>query len=216
MRSLLLLFINKLTQQFCDKVPVAADFDLSQYTGTWYQTYANAAALRFSAGNCVTANYTLKSDGTVAVLNCAQRSQSPPTCGVAVASKRRPEPGYLQVKFAGFPAGPYNVAAVLGDKQYGYYAAAVYSCSVIPGRPVEEQWYILMRKPYQAERALHQLGRKLACKGYNMYRGKLFKTNQGQGCDYFNGPKGFQLMAPRGPRPPSGNGGPPGGRPINM
>jgi len=202
-----------MTREFCAKPPVVSALDLRSYGGTWFQAYANAAALRVSSSDCVTANYSLRADGkSVDVLNCqhnSSNSQGKPICVSGMASMRPlipADPAYLQVKFGpDFPPGAYNVAAVLGSKEYGYYAAAVYSCRFFRGKAVEG-WFILIRNPYEAERALYKLQSKLACVGYNIYASKLFPTTQGKGCKYFNGPEGFDVIPPGPPssrRPPA-------------
>lgn len=190
-----------LTPDFCASPPVDVVVP-SSYTGTWYQVFANDAALRFSNFSCVTANYTASPTG-LDVLNCFQAGPSV-NCVLGAATQTPESTSRLSVQFPGSPPGPYNIAALLGDPEYGYAAAAVYSCAEFGGRTVE-QWFIIARSPYHSKYTLYELLYKLRCKGYNISLSDLTPSKQGTGCSYFFGPNGFQVRTtPSGP-PPSFN-----------
>lgn len=185
-----------LTNKFCANPPVVP-VDRAAYTGTWYQAYVDDNALRFSKPNCVTANYTLRQDGSIGVLNCYSNNKTVGAqCSVARA---RPRPnsdstGRLLVKFRGspFPEGSYNVAHLLGSKSYGYSAAAIFSCNTFRGRR-GPSWFFIVRDPYFAALATRRLIRILRCKGYSFRGVKLYPTYQGNKCKYFYGMNGFKI-----------------------
>ena len=146
---------------------------------------------------CVTANYTLNDSGGINVINCQTLIPGNVTCVRAFASIRESgnSPSHLQVQFPPLPPGPYNVAELLGDKEYGYYAAAVFSCEApVPGAPDAPTWYIIVRNPYFYDLALQVLANKLRCKGYDLSKEQFYSTNQGAGCKYFDGPEGFEYV----------------------
>lgn len=187
---------SPLTDKFCTNPPVA-NVDRAAYTGTWYQAYVDDNALRFSQPNCVTANYTLQTDGSIGVLNCYSNKQTVDArCSVARARARpnSDSPGRLLVKFRGssFPEGPYNVAALLGDATYGYSAAAVFSCQTFRGRR-GTSWFFIVRDPYFGTLATRRLIRRLRCKGYDFKGVRLYRTYQGRGCKYFYAKTGYKI-----------------------
>lgn len=182
------------TSQFCSRPPVDVVVPAS-YTGTWYQIYASESAIRFTSTQCVTANYTASASG-LDVLNCFSTSPTV-NCVTGTATLSPDSSSRLTVKFPGSPGGPYNIAALLGDPEYGYAAAAVYSCTVIAGK-ARESWFILSRVPYRTKFILYRLLHKLRCKGYSVSLLDFLPTRQGAGCNYFFGPNGFTT---RGPRP---------------
>lgn len=194
---------KKLTREFCERPPVAQVVP-SSYLGTWYQIYVNAEAQFTSPKGCVTANYSSVSQG-IGVLNCFDNGRNSSSCLPGIATRPGSSPARLRVNFGGSgPGGPYNIAALLGAPEYGYYAAAVFSCRIRKGRP-SASWFILARLPYRPKRILREMRRKLRCKGYNIYRERLFPTRQGRGCNYFYGPGGFNTFtrenSPTGRRP---------------
>lgn len=52
----------------CQRTTLQANFDASQYLGVWHELYREQD-IPFEDGECVTAEYSLKDDGTVRVLN---------------------------------------------------------------------------------------------------------------------------------------------------
>lgn len=178
---------------FCRTPPVVRNFDLTPYMGKWYQLYTSGTATQFSSNRCVTANYTLAADGTVSVVNCHLPSEEElPQCQRAVAERRVGlEPPHLQVQFAPFlPAGDYNVAALLGDAESGYEAAAVYTCR-LEGDRVLEGVYFIARERERAEVVFEGLTRHMRCLGY-VLDDKFYATGHEEQCRYFDGEKGFE------------------------
>ena len=183
---------------FCRNPPT--DFvDLDIYKGIWFQIYGSGSALRFSGTACTTANYELNKNGTVAVLNCSVREKGAiPSCARAVASPRKDtkDTGKLEVFFPSSPPSPanpgrYNVAALLGSNTF-YLAAAVYSCSSIPGVPNQSGFFILSRTTIFKELILSLLKLRLWCKGYDT--SQMFKIIDQDNCKYFFDDSGFNTQ----------------------
>lgn len=198
------------TAQRCFNPPVEPFVDLSAYTGLWHQLYTSGDASIVSNNTCATANYTLLSTRplTVQALNCEYLpGMNPrPQC-VRGTVTRRPNTQFntqLQVRFFRFaPPGAYNIAAILGDKNYGYYAAAVYSCRRLPNGKLTDGFYLISRSPYAPRFVQSRLIRKLRCNGYRVSTRTLrFKpvfepSFNGPTCEYIN-PNGnnFNVNAP--------------------
>ncbi len=194
------------SKSFCLRPPVD-DVVLPSYLGTWYQAYANQNALFVTKPECVSARYTALPNNEVGVLNCYYYrggKMQKPDCVVGKAKQAADSTtaSRLRVSF-GSPSnsGGYNIAALVGDAEYGYYAAAVYSCSFRNGIP-RESWFILVRNPYLQQVAFRQILWRLQCKGYDVRNVVFFKTNQGQGCKYWDGPDGYSTHPPGAFTPP--------------
>lgn len=190
-----------LTPAFCARPPVGHVIPAS-YLGTWYQIFVNARALRISASTCVAARYTDSGRGVIGVLNCESSPSDAKAQCVVGAAKARPgggTSGRLEVRFGGGSPGPYNIAALLGDAEYGYYAAAVFSCNVVDGKP-RTAWFFLARNPYRPYVTLWELTQRLSCMGYDVYSERLLMTKQGKGCKYWFRAAGYDVNPPRGPR----------------
>lgn len=183
---------QQVSASFCKSPPVVNDFDLEQYIGEWFQIYTSGDATRMSTNRCVTANYTLLEDGTINVLNCQlPEDEDRPQCQRAVAERRVGEqPPHLQVQFARLiRAGPYNVAALLGDAESGYEAAAVYSCSVSEDG-FGEGFFIIARSPERAEYVIEKISAHLRCLGYSL-KDQFVTSYLGDDCKFFNERDGF-------------------------
>lgn len=177
---------------FCSLPPTVPELDLDKYAnGVWYQIYGSGSATRFSGNSCVTANYTLNSEGNVDVLNCQHAANmARPICTVGIASARPGvnESSKLVVSFPNTPKGignpgNYNVAALLGSSSTGYLAAAVYQCLQPPEGPGLPGFYILSRTPHCPEWTLQALLAQLRCRGYDV-SGEFTPIAQ-ENCKYF-------------------------------
>lgn len=138
-----------------DGVKVVDDFELEQYLGTWYEV----ARLdhRFERGlSNVTANYSLRDDGGVAVVNRGFRSDTgewDEANGKAYFVDA-PNVGRLKVSFFGPFYGGYNVVAV---------DPARYSLVVGPDR---SYLWILSRTPSLEDIVLTELVAKAEKLGF--------------------------------------------------
>ncbi|XP_046966533.1 apolipoprotein D-like [Vanessa cardui] len=111
----------------CPDVAVMGDFNANRYLGKWYEVEKYFAAFEFG-GKCITANYDLKDNGVLSVVNkqissfTGMKSQIE---GEAMQVSRSDE-GKLSVRFPSLPinmAAPYWVV----DTDYDNFAL-VWSC----------------------------------------------------------------------------------------
>jgi apolipoprotein D and lipocalin family protein len=156
MKSFLLIFACFASGAFaqvispgrCPKNPVVQNFDVAAYLGTWYEIQRYPDYFQ-GEGECVKAEYSLKDDGTVKVLNSMlvlPNTERESVEGLAVVSfpEAVPLEGKLNVTFGGAPA--FSNYWVL-DTDYTNYSV-VWTC--IDGANLlkaEESW-ILSRRPY--------------------------------------------------------------------
>ena len=130
-------------------VEVVDDFALEPYLGTWYEIARLDHSFERGLSN-VTANYTLRDDGGVDVLNRgyrADRNEWDEATGKAYFVGE-PDVGRLKVSFFGPFYGAYNVVAVEPDR---------YSLVVGPNR---SYLWILAREPSLDDATLDKLVRK--------------------------------------------------------
>lgn len=194
---------------FCRNPSVIRQVHIPAYTGRWFQIYASGSAVFISRSSCVTANYTLTENGELDVLNCFFTPDMPrASCLNGSARVRRGgRTSQLEVQFPGTPYSNYNVAAILGNPNYGYAAVAVYSCRVV-GNDIFDGFFILARVPFQSQRVLKRLKDKLKCMGYAVDDHTFERTKHAPECSYFSGEKGFDIDSTLGvvmgaARPPS-------------
>ena len=86
-----------------------SSFDATQYMGRWYEVARNQG-LPFQSGDCTTADYTLRSDGLVEVLNTQyfiSDAQLDDITGKAWVNQWYP--GLLNVSFFADFGGPYQI-----------------------------------------------------------------------------------------------------------
>jgi apolipoprotein D and lipocalin family protein len=130
-----------------DGVEVVDNFELERYLGTWYEI----ARLdhRFERGlTNVTANYSMRDDGGVRVLNRGRKADGEweETEGKAYFVDR-PEIGRLKVSFFGPFYGAYNIMELDTDQ---------YQHAMVAG-PNRDYLWILARQPELDAAVLEQL-----------------------------------------------------------
>ncbi|XP_062336409.1 apolipoprotein D-like [Osmerus eperlanus] len=109
----------------CPSPRVQPSFDLKQYLGTWYEIEKLPAS--FERGKCIEANYALRGDGTIRVVNTqTYKGKVRPVEGTAVVPDLK-EPAKLGVSFSYF--SPYSAYWVLSTDYVT--GAVVYSCTDI-------------------------------------------------------------------------------------
>ncbi|XP_041823407.1 apolipoprotein D-like [Melanotaenia boesemani] len=109
----------------CPNPQVQPNFNLQQYLGQWYEIEKLPAY--FSTGTCIKANYSLRADGTIRVLNSQViNGEVEDIEGTAVIQDIR-EPSKLGVSFSYFT--PYSPYWVLKSDYTSM--SVVYSCTDI-------------------------------------------------------------------------------------
>lgn len=124
----------------CPKVELQEDFDISRYTGTWYEAI-RSKDMPYEKGTCSRAQYGLNGDGTVSVVNSEARDNKWNSVnGYAYCDKKAPS--QCHVKFSRFaPAGDYKVVKT----DYKNYSL-VFSCFSIGVAHWKWVW-VLARQP---------------------------------------------------------------------
>lgn len=159
----------------CPQASVQADFNITQYTGTWYEIEKLPAI--FERGKCIQATYSLLSNGTVHVRNEELLSDGSINSieGIAIV-KDSSQPAILEVSLIkGVPASPYWVLS----SDYQSYAL-VYSCFDYFGLFHVDFAWVLARTRVLSEDALARSRQKLSTAGVNVNH--LTATNQ-TGCN---------------------------------
>ena len=133
----------------CQNPTVVQNFDLNAYLGLWYEIVRDKDT-SYENGICNTANYSIKADGHIRVLNNEYYSDTQKWGGgegdayVVDATK---DEGYLKVKFVpNVPAGDYKVIAT----DYDNYAV-IYSCIGLGPFLSQEYVWVLARTPEVTE-----------------------------------------------------------------
>ncbi|XP_070946716.1 apolipoprotein D isoform X1 [Macaca nemestrina] len=131
----------------CTSPPVQENFDPNKYFGRWYEI--EKIPTTFENGRCIQANYSLKENGKIKVLNQELRADGTVNQIEGEASPVNiTEPAKLEVKFFWFmPSAPYWVLAT----DYENYAL-VYSCvSVINLFRVDYAWILARNRHLPSE-----------------------------------------------------------------
>ena len=137
----------------CPKAQTVQDFDFEKYQGVWYEMLRSKGNT-FEKGDCVTANYSMRDDGYVRVVNSQQKHDSN---GNLVARdyaegwakfRGSESEGKLGVKFSSFQPSYANYDVV--DTDYETYAL-IYHCheGVLSG--YTELAWVLTREPSNYE-----------------------------------------------------------------
>ncbi|XP_057680895.1 apolipoprotein D-like [Corythoichthys intestinalis] len=107
----------------CPTPKVQPNFSLEKYLGRWYEIAK--LPTRFARGKCIEANYSLRRDGTIRVLNKQfYKEKTRSAEGTAVIPDPR-EPSRIGVSFSYFtPYSPYLVLSTDYEE-----VAVVYSCT---------------------------------------------------------------------------------------
>ncbi|XP_055006803.1 apolipoprotein D-like [Boleophthalmus pectinirostris] len=131
----------------CPAVGVQPQFDLQRYLGRWFEITKLPAS--FESGKCIEANYALRKDGTIQVLNKQMEERGRNIEGTAVVTDPK-EPAKLGVSFSYLsPVGTYWVL-------YTDYTSVsvVYSCTDILRLSHVDYAWILARSRFPSEETM--------------------------------------------------------------
>jgi len=151
------ILFSSLTKQ--RNLPVISSVDINRYTGTWYEI----ARLPFSFESklkCITATYSLRTDGRITVLNKGHYITDPrkttSSRGVAFAPDKN-APAKLKVQFFWPFRGNYWIMELDDDYRY-----------VLIGEPKLKYLWILSREKRMDEATFKMLVKKASDSGYDL------------------------------------------------
>ncbi|XP_051970123.1 apolipoprotein D-like [Xyrauchen texanus] len=158
----------------CPKPMVQPNFEVNKYIGKWYEIEKLPAS--FEKGKCIEANYAVRPDKTIQVLNVQTYKGKVQTAeGTATVQDMR-EPAKLGVSFSYFtPYAPYWVLSTDYNS-----VALVYSCTdILRLFHVDYAWILARTRTLPAETINHA---KEIFSRDNIDLSKMAPTDQ-QGCD---------------------------------
>ncbi|MFN7984099.1 MAG: lipocalin family protein [Vicinamibacterales bacterium] len=148
--------------------------DLTRYAGLWYEVARYPNRFQKSCAKDVTAEYTLRSDGRITVVNACQRDDGSKIRaeGIARQAKEGGPNSQLKVRFA--PSWLSFVPAVWGD-YWVIDLAPDYSYAVV-GDPSHDYLWILSRTPVLPDEQMNAARNAAAANGFDV--AKLVPTPQ--------------------------------------
>ncbi|XP_038605185.1 apolipoprotein D [Tachyglossus aculeatus] len=155
----------------CPDPPVQNNFNMMKYLGKWYEI--EKLPVSFEKGNCIQANYSMKENGKIKVIN--QEILPDGTVNQVEGEATQAnliEPAKLGVKFFWLmPSAPYWVLST----DYDNYSL-VYSCTTYIWLFHVDYAWILARKPQLPQTTVKYLKNMLA--SYNIETKKMIATDQ--------------------------------------
>lgn len=146
---------------------VVKEFDINQYLGTWYEIARFDH--RFERGLVgVTANYSIRNDGKIKVINSGFKQTLDGKKSEATGKAKIPDPGTpskLKVSFFWFFYGDYFILEL--DQNYQW---------AVVGSSSDNYLWILSRSPQMDEILYRQIVAKLVNRGYDV--NKLIQVPQ--------------------------------------
>jgi apolipoprotein D and lipocalin family protein len=156
------------------ELDVVPSIDLSRYAGQWYEIARLPNRFQKQCTGDVTANYALRSDGRIDVVNRCRKNSGDVTQakGIARRASQKKANSILKVRFAPsylsflpFVWGDYQVIALAEDYSYA-----------VVGTPDRKYLWILSRSPYLDEKIYQQLLNRAQEQGFDISR--LQRTQQ--------------------------------------
>jgi apolipoprotein D and lipocalin family protein len=148
-------------------LPVVKTVDLQRYSGTWFEILRLPNS--FEGGlTCITANYSLKDNGDIKVLNSGHKIDDPSMIKTSTGTAWMPnpsEPTKLKVRFFWPFSGDYWILAL--DPDYKY---------VMIGEPARDYLWILSREKTLAEQTVNTLLAQAKSQGFDTT--KVLRTPQ--------------------------------------
>ncbi|XP_037612314.1 apolipoprotein Db [Sebastes umbrosus] len=150
----------------CPTPDVQPNFNLQQYLGRWYEIEKLPAS--FERGKCIEANYSVRKDGTIRVLNSQfYKEKTRLAEGTAVVQDPR-DPARLAVGFSYF--APYSPYWILSTDYTT--VSVVYSCTNILNIFYIEYAWILGRSRFLLPETVSYAKELLMNEGVQLYRMK--------------------------------------------
>ncbi len=156
--GLSLLFAGSMSPAYAGILPsVVSELDVSKYVGKWYQV---ASTNPFFQRDCVctTANYNLREDGNVDVVNtCRKESVTGDLNEVKGIAYATSNPGKLNVVFGGIklPGSNYWIIEVADDYSYA-----------VVSSPLRRPIWVLARNPELPADTLDGIYKRLDAQGF--------------------------------------------------
>jgi apolipoprotein D and lipocalin family protein len=165
---IIISFVSCKTPKTMVDKTVVKELDIQKYLGTWYEIARYDHS--FEKGLVgVTANYSMRDDGKIKVINSGYKNSLNGKFSQAVGKAKVPdpinEPAKLKVSFFLFFYGDYYVMEL--DKDYQW---------ALIGSSSDSYLWILSRKPQIEKELYNELLEKLKKRGYNI--DKLIKVEQ--------------------------------------
>lgn len=149
-----------------------SDFNLNRYLGTWYEIARFDHAFERGMEN-VTAEYLLRDDGKVDVLNSGWKDGKFKTAeGKARQPDPSADPAHLEVSFFLFFYSDYNILMLDDD----------YQVALVGSKNPKYLW-ILSRTPEVSDSVLDQVLEEASGRGYDI--DKLIWVDQSENIGYF-------------------------------
>jgi len=161
--------------------PLCSNLDLARYAGRWYEQVNSKSFTIDDSLQCVTADYSANSDGTVKVHNVGAKNAPTGVLSLADGTAKIADlkSCALSVKFSAFqPVGaPYQIF----DTDYDSYAVIVSCVPVVNALGLSDIW-ILSRTPKMPTDLLNSLLKKLDDAGFD-YADKRYQVQE-TNCNY--------------------------------
>eukprot|EP00927_Polykrikos_kofoidii_P062171 TRINITY_DN56994_c0_g1_i1.p1 TRINITY_DN56994_c0_g1~~TRINITY_DN56994_c0_g1_i1.p1 ORF type:complete len:205 (+),score=40.85 TRINITY_DN56994_c0_g1_i1:65-679(+) len=158
-----------------------SNLDFDRYKGRWYQQVDSKAFFFGSGLQCVTANYSMKSDGTIKVFNTGSKGSPTGSLSTAEGSATVGDASKceLKVSFSRFQpvASPYRII----ETDYTSYAIVASCLSAVNFLDLSALW-VLSRTPRMDADKLNDLVKHVVDLGYKWDDQRF--TNQNETCNY--------------------------------
>ena len=157
-----------------DELEVVQSVDLSRYVGRWYEISRLPNGFQKKCADMVTANYTMRADGKIEVINrCRKASGEYATAKGRAKIVDKKTNAKLKVTFFWPFYGDYWILDLGPNYEYA-----------VVGEPGRKYLWILSRSPRMDEELYQQIVRKMAGQGFNtamMIRTSQPMTESGSG-----------------------------------
>ena len=149
-----------------EKLEVVPTVDLTRYVGRWYEISRLPNSFQKKCADSVTADYTMRADGKIEVLNrCRKPSGEYTTAKGKAKIVDKKTNAKLKVTFFWPFYGDYWILDLGPNYEYA-----------VVGEPDRKYLWILSRSPQMDEALYQQLLQKMAAKGFNTE--KMIRTSQ--------------------------------------